>query len=177
MIKKLEHLKDSSPVSQGSVLEDPNPPQFILLREEWVSLTGDLVRACVLEKMVTWSRQVPDFDLYLKEEQLDQSASGSAPKHGWFYKSNQELLEGTMLRVTADTFRRYLHFLIDRGWIQRDIITQSKWSRRSFYRVNLRKLHSDLQKKGYTFPDFTLYERFSDGLRGPSNLNTYRRDL
>lgn len=137
-------------------------PRVILLREEWIKLTGDPIRACVLEKMVYWGRNVQDFDLYLQEETTSSLKSESLPQHGWFYKPNEDLIEGCLFRVTVATFRRYLYFLMDRGWIQRKIIHFSKWHRTSHYRVNLRKLSSDLQKQGYSFPDFTLYGRFFD---------------
>lgn len=144
-------------------------PQVILLREEWIKLTGDPIRACVLEKMVHWSRKVQDFDLYLKEETASSLKSESSPQYGWFYKSNEDLIAGCLLRVTVATFRRYLYFLMDRGWIQRKITPISKWHRTSHYRVNLRKLNSDLQKQGYYFPDFTLYERLFDSSHELSN--------
>lgn len=144
-------------------------PQVILLREEWIKLTGDPIRACVLEKMVYWSGKVQDFDLYLKEERSSSLKSESSPQYGWFYKSNEDLIAGCLFRVTVATFRRYLYFLMDRGWIQRKITPITKWHRTSHYRVNLRKLSSDLQKQGYSFPDFTLYERLFDSSCAPSN--------
>ena len=162
-----EGQKENQPGSREKVLthssnESYKHPQIILLREEWIKLTGDPIRACVLEKMVYWSRKVHDFDLYLKEETTTSLKSESSPQYGWFYKSNEDLIEGCLFRVTVATFRRYLYFLMDRGWIQRKITPISKWHRTSHYRVNLRKLSSDLQKQGYHFPDFTLYERLFD---------------
>ena len=132
----------------------------IIIREEWVDLTGDSLTASVLEQLLYWCQRVPDFELYVGEEKTNTIKDRSSLQYGWFYKANQELIEETMLRVTLVTFRRYLNFLISRGWIQTRINPKRKWDRRAQYRVNLRKLCTDLRKKGHTFPDFEVYGIF-----------------
>lgn len=55
--------------------------------------------------------------------------------------------------VRAVILNQFLYyFLIDRGWVQTRLNPQNKWTGGRQYRVNLRKLNYDLQKKGYSLP-------------------------
>jgi hypothetical protein len=135
-------------------------PKIVLIREEFVELTGDPLVAVVLNQLIYWSQRVTDFDLYVTEEKRLPSKKQAALQYGWFRKANRELMEETMLRVTVITFRRYISCLVKEGWIQTRINPRYKWNRNPQYRVNLRKLCADLQKKGYSFPGFESYEIF-----------------
>lgn len=156
-----EREKSLSPVSPPDNLpEQQKKPRILMIREEWVDLTGNPLTASLLGQMVQECQRVADFDLYVEEERTPLPKSFSSLQYGWFYKSSQELREETMLRVTLATFRRYMNFLKCRGWIQTRRNPQNKLDPKVQYRVSLRKLYHDLQKKGHTLPSFEAYGIF-----------------
>jgi len=123
-----------------------------MLREEFFDLTQDPWISTVLNQLFYWSQRVSDFDLFLKEEITSHSKNKDSAQYGWFYKSATELSEETMLRVTKVTMRKYLHLLIEKGWISERTNPRYKWDRTAQYRVNLKALHIDLQKFGWDLP-------------------------
>jgi hypothetical protein len=146
-------------------------PKLVIIREEFVELTGDPLVAVVLNQLIYWSQRVTDFSLYVAEEKRPPTKRQSSLQYGWFRKENRELMEETMLRVTVITFRRYINCLVKEGWIQTRINPRYKWNRNPQYRVNLRKLCSDLQKKGYSFPGYAFYEDSEESIHSEFNLN------
>ena len=156
-----ERDENLSPAPFEDVSEEKKrKPRSIIIRGELVDLTDDLLTASVLGQMLYWCQRVKDFDLYITEESADPPKCFSALQHGWFYKVNQELIEETILRVTFVTFRRYMSFLRTRGWIQTRRNPENKLDPKIQYRVSLRKLCNDLQRKGHTLSSFEAYEIF-----------------
>jgi len=129
-----------------------------VIREEFVALTGSPLIAAILNQLLYWSQRVSDFDLFWNEETFSSPQGIPKFQYGWFYKKAQDLIEETMINVTPATLRRYLAFLIERGWIQTRTNPQYTWDRRTQYRVKLRKLCADLQKKGHRLQGFETYE-------------------
>lgn len=123
---------------------------------ELIALTGDPRTATILSQLLYLSWQVKNFDLYIEEEK-SSLLKAQVRKHGWFSKTVAALQEETRLRVTIGTFRRYLAYLIDRGWVQTRPNAQDRWTGGKQYRVNLKKLQADLDKKGYNLPVFAEY--------------------
>ncbi len=162
----------SSSLSQDAAEEDLKKPRIVMIREELVDLTGSPLTASILGQMLYWSQRTKDFDLYMAEESADPPKCFSALRHGWFYKANREIIEETLLRVTLVTFRRYMSFLRGREWIQTRRNPQNKLDPKIQYRVNLRKLCADLQRKGHTFPGFAAY-----GLCPPSEQNSSDQNI
>ncbi len=149
-----------------------------LIRMEFVELTNDPLIAAVLNQLVYWSQRVSDFDLFWKEE-TSSFTDISSPQYGWFYKSTRELLEETMLRVTPVTIRRYLSFLTEQGWVQTRVNPRYKWNRTPQYRVNLRKLYTDLQALGFGLPGFpqnTIFPLLHTE-RGEKNVLSHDQNL
>lgn len=146
----------SQDVSEGKLRQ----PRVIIIREELVDLTGDPLTAAILGQMLYWCQGVEDFNLYIEEEKGDLFTCFSSFQHGWFYKSKRELIEETMLRVTLATFRRYMNFLRCRGWIQTRRDPHNKLNSKVQYRVSLRKIYNDLQRKGHTLSIFEDPEIF-----------------
>ncbi|MBL8675987.1 MAG: hypothetical protein JNJ47_00955 [Alphaproteobacteria bacterium] len=149
--------KDTSP-SPLSFREDScrktKCPKISIAREEFVDLTQDLMMAMILNQLLYWSQRVKDFDLFLEEEKAFSTEYERPTRYGWFYKSAIELSEETMLRLTKVTMRKYLHCLIENGWISERANALNKWDRTTQYRVNLKNLHIDLQKLGWDLPGF-----------------------
>lgn len=64
------------------------------------------------------------------------------------------LQEETNLCKTIPIFRRFLSYLIDRGWVQTRRNAQDRWTGGKQYRVNLKKLQDVLERIGYSLPGF-----------------------
>ncbi|MBY0291726.1 MAG: hypothetical protein K2W92_00325 [Alphaproteobacteria bacterium] len=132
--------------------------QVAVIRREFVDLTGDHFSAVVLNQLLYWTQRVKDFDLLLEEERNFNPECNVLPRHGWIYKTANELSEETMLKATHPTMRKYLKLLIDQGWIDERINSCGRWNKTTQYRVNLRKLQEDLQAIGHTLPE--VYREF-----------------
>lgn len=158
LAKERDETLSSSP---ETLQETPRKSRRVIIREEWVDLTNDSLIAALLSQMVQECQKLADFELYLEEEGFNSPTCLSSPQHGWFHKSSQDLIEEAMLRVTLSTLRRYMSFLKSRGWIQTRRNPENKLDSKVQYRVNLRKLCTDLQKKGHCFPGFNSNEVFS----------------
>lgn len=126
--------------------------KVVVLREEFVALTGDPLVAIVLNQLLYWTQRVKDFDLFLKEEQFFNPECNVSLRHGWIYKTAHELVEETMLCVDRTTMRRYLKLLITEGWLEERANPHNKWDKTSQYRLNLRKLQEDLLDLGFDLP-------------------------
>ncbi|OJW46257.1 MAG: hypothetical protein BGO67_08550 [Alphaproteobacteria bacterium 41-28] len=127
-----------------------------VVREEFVELTGDPLVAIVLNQLLYWTERVNDYDLLLEEEKKSQPEYNASPRHGWIYKTADELNEETMLRVSRPTMRKYLRTLVEQGWIDERSNPQDKWDKTTQYRVNLKKLQEDLFALGYALPGYSL---------------------
>ncbi len=170
MAEKRDENLSPAPLQENPE-EQPRKPRIIMVREELVDLTGSPLTASILGKMLYWGQRAKDFDLYMAEESTDPPKCFSALRHGWFYKPNREIIEETLLRVTLVTFRRYMNFLRGRGWIQTRRNPANKLDPKIQYRVNLKKLCSDLQRKGHTFPGFDAYELYPHSEQNSSEQN------
>src|SRR3989338_5487866 len=124
-----------------------------VIRREFVDLTGDHFSAVVLNQLLYWTQRVKDFDLLLEEERSFNPDCNVLPRHGWIYKTANELIEETMLKASHPTMRKYLMLLVDQGWIDERAHPADKWKKTTQYRVNLRKLQEDLQTIGHILPE------------------------
>ncbi len=150
--------------SQKSVTAQSDDDQVSVIRREFVALTGDHFSAVVLNQLLYWTLRVKDFDLYLEEERTQ--GEGSDPfQHGWIYKTATDLSEETMLGASKTTMRKYLKLLIDQGWLEERGNTIEKWKKTTQYRVNIRKLESDLKAIRRQLPSVYL-KAFSPALEG-----------
>lgn len=126
-----------------------------VIREEFVALTGDPLMAVVLNQLLYWTQRVNDFDLLLEEE-IKRNPECNVPlRHGWIYKSAEELSKETMVRLSRSTMRRYLSFLVSKGWVN-ERANPYKWNKTTQYRLNLSNLQEDLLALGYCLPGFSL---------------------
>jgi len=138
--------------------------QVSVIRREFVALTGDPFSAVILNQLLYWTQRVRDFDLLLQEERTFRPDCNVPPRHGWIYKTAQDLIEETMLGISPPTMRKYLKLLIDQGWIDERAHPIDKWNKTTQYRVNLRKLQEDLMAIGYKLPSVYL-KVFSSSLQ------------
>ena len=124
-----------------------------IIRREFVDLTGDHCSAVVLNQLLYWTQRVKDFDLFLEEERSFKPECNISSRHGWIYKTAQELSEETMLKVSPPSIQKYLKLLLEQGWVEKRVNSTDKWKDTTQYRVNLRKLQKGLHTIGHTLPE------------------------
>ncbi|MTI84359.1 MAG: hypothetical protein FH756_10740 [Firmicutes bacterium] len=137
-----------------------NKLKRVVVKEEFVALTGDMIKSIILNQFIYWSERVQDFDKFITEEKarakVDDEEINIKPSNGWIYKSAEELSEETMLNLAHNTIRRHIKFLTDKGWLDQRTNPERKWDRTTQYRVNLVKINSDLMKIGYVLQDYKV---------------------
>ncbi len=148
----LKMEEGSSSRERAPITAHSDEEQVSVIRKEFVALTGDHFSAVVLNQLLYWTQRVRDFDLLLKEERTFRPDCNVPPRHGWIYKTANDLIEETMLGISHPTMRKYLKLLIDRGWIDERAHPIDKWNKTTQYRVNLRKLQEDLIAIGRHLP-------------------------
>ena len=89
-----------------------------VIREELVKLTGDAITAVVLNQLLYWTQRVDDFDELLAEEAKRNAEINVQPRHGWIYKTCEDLSEETLLGVSVPTMRKYIKVLTEGGWLE-----------------------------------------------------------
>jgi len=132
----------------------------VVIKEEFVALTGDMIKAIILNQFIYWSERVQDFDKFIQEEKarakVDDEEINIKLNNGWIYKSAEELSEETMLNLAHNTIRRHIKYLTEKGWLDQRTNPDRKWDRTTQYRVNLVKINSDLMKIGYILQDYKV---------------------
>ncbi|MCD8509946.1 MAG: conserved phage C-terminal domain-containing protein [Bacillus sp. (in: Bacteria)] len=131
-----------------------------VIREELVMVTEDYKLAIVLNQLIYWTQHVKDFDAYMAEEKKREGQLDLERRHGWIYKSAEELTEETMMLVSKKTMRDYLKQLIDLGFLAERGNPTIRWDHTKQYRVNLVELQQALREGGYVLQgykrDFSL---------------------
>ena len=132
----------------------------VTIKEEFVALTGDPIKAIILNQFIYWSERVHDFDSFISEEKTRSEQSGitvtMAPSNGWIYKTAEELSEETMVKMAPSTVLRYVKQLVEKGWLDERHNPNHRWDRTKQYRVNLLKIHEDLTEIGYALQDYKV---------------------
>lgn len=129
-----------------------------VIKEEFVEITGDFIKAVLLQQFIYWSERVRDFDVFIKQEneRLHKDDADSIPlTNGWIYKKSEELSEETMLGLKPNTIRNHISALVKMGFIDERRNPDAKWDRTMQYRVNLKNIADALAEKGYALSDYT----------------------
>ncbi|ACV62278.1 hypothetical protein Dtox_1403 [Desulfofarcimen acetoxidans DSM 771] len=138
----------------------PKKLKRVVIKEELTALTGDIVKAIILNQFIYWSERVQDFDKFISEERSRAEQAGTEINieytKGWIYKSAEELSEETMLKMSASSMRKHLKELIDKGWLLERTNPFHKWDRTKQYRVDLLKIQNDLWDLGYVLQDYKI---------------------
>ncbi len=136
-----------------------------VIKEELCLLTGDHIKALLLNQFLYWSERTRDIDRYLAEETARLLQEGSQeennvpPTHGWIYKSAQDLIQETMLGLSPSTIGRHMRVLVEKGYLQCRTNPDHKWDRTKQYRVNYVQIVQDLAELGYTLDGYASMER------------------
>lgn len=132
----------------------------VTIKEEFVALTGDPIKAILLNQFIYWSERVADFDAFIDEEKTRAEQSGLSvtmeATNGWIYKTAEELSKETMLNISQATILRHVKFLVVNDWLDERNNPVHKWDRTKQYRVNLLKIHKDLVEIGYALQDYKI---------------------
>lgn len=152
-----------------------------VIKEELVALTGDAVKALILNQLLYWTERAWDFDQFIEEEKARAERNGRRvimpPTRGWVTKTADQLSDELMLGLSKSNVRRHILCLVEQGWVEERENPNDKWSRTKQYRVNLIKIRDDLARLGYPLEGFAE-ERLAalppaggpgDGLQGPDD--------
>lgn len=130
----------------------------VVIKEELVALTGDIIEAIILNQFLYWSERVEDFDKFIIEEKERAQANGidlNFPlTNGWIYKKISELKDETMLTDSEKTIRRKVQSLVEKGFLQERQNPMYKWDKTLQYRVNLTYIAKKLHEIGYTLDGY-----------------------
>lgn len=141
---------------------EARPLARVVVKEEFVALTGDFVKAAILGEIEYWQKRVRDVDRYIREERRRAEAAGEDyevnvdESGGWIYKSVEELSKETMLHLAKNTMLRHIKPLIENGWLLDRNNPRHKWDRTKQYRLNLLKIRDDLKTLGYELQEWVL---------------------
>lgn len=129
----------------------------VVIKEELVELTGDLVSALVLNQFLYWGQRVNDFDAFIEEEKERDPDNNALLTHGWIFKSAKQLTEELMFaEKSEDKIARTIAKLVDAGWLERRNNPYSAWDRKYQYRPAIKKIQKDLQEIGYALEGYPL---------------------
>jgi len=148
-------------------MTEPRPRKLrrVIIREEFVALTGNYVRAVLLHQLEYHQKCALDVDRYVAEESERLAQEGveanAHPTNGWFYKKAADLAEETMLGLDETTIRRHLKSFIEQGWVDERRNPQKKWDRTMQYRLNLVKIKTDLEALNYHLQGWVIAEPVS----------------
>ncbi|WP_342540368.1 hypothetical protein MHI39_23835 [Heyndrickxia sp. FSL K6-6286] len=127
-----------------------------IIKEELVVLTGNFALATTLNQLLYWSKRVKDSDGLIAEE-LERISTNKVSdlRHGWIYKSSEELSQEIMLG-SPSTVRRNLKELVNQKYVfeRRNPNPRYKFDKTLQYRVNLVKIVEELNKLGYRLEHF-----------------------
>jgi hypothetical protein len=125
----------------------------VVIKEEFVCLTGDTTEAVILNQFIYWSERVNDFDRFITEEKERAKSNGIDVDfpltNGWIYKKISELKEEIMSTDSEKTIRRRVQSLVEKGFLHERKNPQYKWDNTRQYRVNLIYIAKKLHEIGY----------------------------
>ena len=131
-----------------------------VIREEFVVLTGDYIKAIILNQFLYWTDRINDIDNFITEERKRLEQEGLSVnidlQKGWIYKTAEELLDEIMLGMAQTTIRVHVKKLLETGYLLERNNPKFKWDKTKQYRVDLLKIQKDLLKLGYTLQGYKL---------------------
>jgi hypothetical protein len=154
-------------------MKQTRPLHRVVIKEEYVTLTGDHVSAILLSQIEYWTMRTHDFDRFLAEEKGRSSNEGNEINfsfmHGWIYKTAEDLSAETMMGLSANTIRTRLKKLVERGWIGERNNPAYRWDHTKQYRFNAAKVAMDLNTLGYPLEGWAITDFQGDDRQNPGN--------
>ena len=131
-----------------------------VIREEFVVLTGDYIKAIILNQFLYWTDRINDIDNFIAEERKRLEQEGLSVdvdlQKGWIYKTAEDLLDEIMLGMAQTTIRVHIKKLLETGYLLERNNPKFKWDKTKQYRVDLLKIQTDLFKLGYALQGYKL---------------------
>lgn len=144
-------------------MKQPRLLRRVVIKEEYVALTGDHVSAVLLNQIEYWTSRTYDFDKFMTEEKNRAANEGKEINaqlmHGWIYKTAEELSCETMINLSVSNMRLRLKKLIENGWISERSNPEYRWDRTKQYRFNTLRVAKDLEELGYHLDGWVLQDQ------------------
>lgn len=134
----------------------PQKLKRVVIKEEFVALTGDHVKALVLGQFLYWMDRRRDFDKFIEEEKGRNPEINMPLSYGWIYKKASELAEELMIGKSETTIRRAIIDLVDSGFVMERSNPNDKWDKTKQYRPDLWAIKSGLEENGYQLEGYVL---------------------
>jgi hypothetical protein len=150
---------------------NPEKLKRIVIKEELVELTGDVVAAVILNQLLYWSERRHDFDKFILEERERNHEIEYQFTHGWIYKKLDELTDELMSIASRPTIHRRLEDLIEAGWVDKRKNPENPWDKVNQMRPNIRKIQIDLQSIGFALDRYPLVLETSNVHGETSNVH------
>lgn len=151
---------NSKNIQEIDVTARPRKLKRVIIREEYVALTGDYKKAVLLHQLEYCQSQAYNLDRYLEEEEerLKQVGDNAGVQHknGWFQKAAKDLSAETFLNISDSSILIHVQYFIDQGWLQERSNPKQKWDRKKQYRLDLVKLKEDLEAIGYQLEGWAI---------------------
>lgn len=145
-----------------------------VIKEELVELTGDFIKAVILNQFIYWSERMKDIDEYIEQENQRATQYGGDEQElscGWIYKSADDLADETMLNLSGNAIRNHLKELERMGFVCSRTNPKYKWDRTLQYRVDLVRVIKSLNKMGYSLDGYALAINIPTEPSGGENPN------
>lgn len=145
--------------------QQPRKLKRCVIKEEFVSLTGDAVSAAILNQMIFWQELVNKSDQEIQTEISAYEKIGDKRKiaslkkqmkNGWFWKAAKEMAEEVMFS-TRQTVDRKMRALVDKGFMECRPNPDPRYVT-NYYRVNLAYIQTELNKIGFSLEGYALPE-------------------
>lgn len=137
----------------------PKKLKRVPLKEELVALTGDFIKALILQQFLYWSERVTDFDDFILEEKERSPQLELELRRGWIYKSADQLHDELMFgdNLSPRTVKRRIDEIVSSGYLVSRNNPNHKWDRCLQYRPDIIKIQADLQEMGYALESYPLF--------------------
>ncbi len=130
----------------------------VIIKEEFVELTGDHIKALILNQFLYWTERVKGFDRFIQEErsraEKEDIEINVSESRGWIYKTADDLSDELMLNLSSDTIDKHVRSLVEMKYLLERKSPTYKWDKKHQYQVNLVKLNSDLMKLGFPLQEW-----------------------
>ncbi len=131
----------------------------VVLREDYLAITGDFREAIILNQFIYWSERVKDADKIIAQENEIARKHGEIerePLYGWIYKSAENMANEIMIGISGKQVGRYIKSLESKGFLDKRRNPKYKWDRTYQYRVNFINIALALREQGYSFSEYKL---------------------
>ncbi len=152
----------------------------IVIKEELVALCdGNFNEAMVLSQLLFWQETINDSDNEIRQKierkkklDLPTASDEKSLRHGWFWKTSEELAEELMKFKSRQVIDRVLKALIEKEFVEDKERIRGRWDNTKGYRVKIDYIRQELQKLGYTLEGYPLPNSETPSSRDAQNERT-----